>query len=107
MPIVRLSRREQQIPGAIVFFRANPDIEIRINPRSGDNVTDGPSLIFRESLGNRERFQMRIVGDALVQLTQEWAALLPVPLPCILTIENDRHQHVAELRVLADTIEEM
>src|SRR5215469_18548282 len=42
--IIVLARLRKQVPGLIVFGRANPYIEVRVDPRSGNETRQGAKV---------------------------------------------------------------
>ena len=81
-------------PGLIVLFGADPDVEIGIDPGSGEDTIDAHGLHQPGGLGDGHGTHAGILGDTAVQLAQKFAAAFVVVLPGILAVQNNGHERI-------------
>ena len=48
--VISAPRGQQQFPSLVVFFRADPDVEIRVDPRARENAMQRLGFEFRQRL---------------------------------------------------------
>ena len=77
MAVVIIAGFGEQVPGAIIFGRANPDVEVGIDPRTRDQPLQGLEVIgFVEGDGfaDGDRFHFRVMLQGIVEAAQKFAA---------------------------------
>ncbi len=90
---IRFARVPEQFPCGHVFAVANPNIEIRVNPGSGENPRVGWNVARRGNrLGRSERPEILISLDAPVKFAQKLAAIPRIVFPGIFAIEKQAHR---------------
>ncbi len=69
--IIRFTRLQQQVPSLIVFFRADPDIEVGVNPGARMDAREFTGRYAGQRLADRDRFDVRRLRDAGVKRVEE------------------------------------
>src|SRR5271165_1496426 len=92
--VIVIARFSQQVPGAVVFRRPDPDIEVGVDPRPGyqpPQVTEVARLVARDGLADGHRLNLVVMLQGIVEAAQEFAPRLGVILPRIFAVENNRY----------------
>ena len=93
--IIVLARLRKQVPGLIVFGRANPYIEVRVDPRTGNETRQRAEVfVTRDRLAHGDGLDRRIALETIVEATQKLTSRLRVVFPGIFAIENHRDNGV-------------
>src|SRR5688572_21177954 len=81
------TRRDNPPPGLLIFSMSNPDVEVRVCPRTRSKPIQffGGHSIAR--FGKRDGFEPGFFADAVVEITQEISPAVRIVIPGILTIE--------------------
>ena len=93
--IIGLTRPQKVFPGKVVLFGANPDIEIRIDPRGGEDLVNRLCGYLFDRFRYRQSLDLIIAFNLPVKFPQEWPAGQFKIFPGVFAIENDWHQGVA------------
>ena len=95
---VKRARMKKVIPGTIILGRANPDVEIRRDPRAGKDRSQTPKVALPlDRLRNRHCLHPSRFLQRIVEAPQEVSPGFRVILPGILAIENDRDDCILPL----------
>src|SRR5882724_830099 len=87
------------VPGLVIFRRADPDIEVGVNPGAGrQRMQHIDVTVPRNGLGNSKRFDGMIILQSIVEAPQEFASGLGVVLPSVFTVKNDGHDSILSAR---------
>ena len=110
--VVGLPRAQQIFPCSVIFLRADPDVEVRVDPGTGEDVIDLVRLHFRERFRHGQCAYPGIVGNAAIELAQKRAAIFFVVFPGVFAIQDDGHQRIPAagnnaMAILADAIQKM
>jgi hypothetical protein len=104
------AHRSEEFPGRVLLWLADPCPEIGarggvplVDPAAGEQLVDarllghgmrrksaGPVAV--EVLGDRDGLHLLVRGQTLVERMQERAAVVAIPTPGVLTVENDGHE---------------
>src|ERR1039457_1188630 len=97
MAVVIVAGLRQQVPGAVVFWSANPDVEVGIDPRTGNQPLQLPEavrLVPGDGLVDRDGLYFRVGLQSRVEAAQKFAARFGVVLPSVFSVEDDRNHGV-------------
>ena len=96
--LVKRARMKKVIPRAVILGRANPDVEIRRDPRAGKDRSQTPKVALPlDRLRNRHCLHPSRFLQRIVEAPQEVSPGFRVILPGILAIENDRDDCILSL----------
>src|SRR5215469_11330749 len=83
------------IPGLVVLRRADPYIEVRVDPGSGyEGAEHVEILVTLNGFRNGYCLDPRIILKCIVEAPQELSTRLRKVLPSILAIQNDRNDGI-------------
>jgi len=110
--LVGLAGVEEEIPGAVVLFGADPDIEVGVDPGTGMDAGEFGGGEAVEGFGNGDGGEGGILGDALVEVAEEGASVAIEVFPGVFAVEDDGDEGVLALvvevaGVFADAVEEV
>ena len=87
--LVEVAGMVKIVPGLVVFRRADPDIEVGVNPGAGcQRIQDIDIAMLRDSFRNCKRFDRGIVLQSIVEASQEFASGFGIVLPGVFTVQN-------------------
>ena len=110
--IIGLARARQVLPGAVVLFGSDPDVEIRADPGAREDVVEWLRLYLGQPLAHGERVNLRVGRDASIELAEKGTPVRVVVFPGVLAVQNDGYERVAAAgenapAVLADAVQEV
>src|SRR5437899_12097133 len=97
--LLEVVRMVKIVPGLVVFRRADPDVEIRVNPRAGyQRIQDIDIAMPRDRLRNRKRFDRGIILQGIVEASQEFASGFGIVFPGVFTVQNYGYDSILTAR---------
>src|SRR5215472_2373851 len=88
--------RRQMVPGKIVFLRADPHIEVGVDPGAGNNrLKFFRGLASLQGFRNGQGLEDLVILYAIVEAAEKFASGARVILPGMLTIQNDGYKRVS------------
>src|SRR5438874_6962240 len=97
--LVEVASMVKIVPGLVVFRRADPDIEVGVNPGAGrQRMEDVDVAVPRNGLGKSKRFDRRIILQGIVEASQEFASGLGIVFPGVFTVQNDGYDSILTAR---------
>src|SRR5664280_2182247 len=97
MAVVIVAGFRQQVPGPVIFGSANPDVEVGIDPRTGNQPLQLPEavrLVPGDGLVDRDGLYFWIGLQSRVEAAQKFPARFWVVLPSVFSVEDDRNHGV-------------
>src|ERR1017187_990628 len=91
MAVVIVAGLRQQVPGAVIFGSANPDVEVGIDPRTGNQplqLAEAVRLVPGDGLVDRDGLYFWIGLQSRVEAAQKFAARFWVVLPSVFSVEG-------------------
>src|SRR6266446_509291 len=86
---ISLTRIPEQFPSGNIFGVTNPDVEIGVDPRGGENSAGGGDFLGgSDGFAGGQRAEILITLNAFVKFAQEFAAVAGVILPGIFAVEK-------------------
>src|SRR6516225_6307236 len=92
---VKVARIGQQVPCPVIFLRADPDVEVGIDPGARHNVGERSRLYEVQGLAGSYTADFRVALEQIIELSEKRPAVLAIELPRVFTIENQRNHRLA------------